>query len=124
MPWIFICRLSRATQRQPPNLGITLNNKGALLSIVEAAKFSMDALGPDSWVQPSRKQSPLYLDDIDIGRYFSIHFLSCVSKFIAKALYSFRALKGREPLLKVRLTHVYDGDILAVTMSHAIAGGR
>lgn len=33
-----------------------------------------------------------------------------------------RLLNGEEPLMKVRLTKLADGDILAVTLSHVITG--
>lgn len=33
-----------------------------------------------------------------------------------------RLLSGEEPLMKVRLTKLADGDILAITLSHVITG--
>lgn len=40
------------------------------------------------------------------------------------AMHRCRLLSGEEPLMKVRLTKLADGDILAITLSHVITGQR
>eukprot|EP00887_Chlorella_sp_A99_P004431 scaffold30.g4431.t1 len=61
-------------------------------------------LGPDSWpVQRGDRGSlPPYIEPMDTR---------------------LRMLRGKEPLLKVRLTRLANGDVLAFTLSHVLADG-
>lgn len=66
-----------------------------------------DAMSPDAWpqqrVSAARPGLPFYVQRMDTGR---------------------RLLGGGEPLLKVQLTRLADGDVLSLTACHILLGAR
>jgi hypothetical protein len=88
------------------DVNIALTNEGAELTVVEAPHLTLAACGPDSWpmrgVTVSGPAVPPYLPAIDTSK---------------------KLLAGQEPLMKVRLTRLADGDVLGITLSHVVTDG-
>ncbi|PRW20453.1 concanavalin A-like lectin glucanase [Chlorella sorokiniana] len=92
-----------------PRLGavcIQHTGAGALLTVLEGDGAGVDCMGPDTWPRSGMTIQdpavPFWIEPLDVGR---------------------RLLNGEEPLMKVRLTKLADGDILAITLSHIITDG-
>ncbi|KAI3430263.1 hypothetical protein D9Q98_004859 [Chlorella vulgaris] len=101
-------RLSKMQGMRLASLHIKHTNEGALLTVAEAPTITVEAaMGPSSWPRRSvtvpNPALPFYVDQLDPTR---------------RAL-----LRGKEPLMKVRLTRVADGAILSVTLCHVITDG-
>ena len=89
------------------SLAITNSNAGIEFRVVKQPSSTIhDIMDPSAWTMKSinitSPRFPAYLPDFDSGM---------------------KLLKGKEPLCKVQLTHLADGDVLAVSMSHTLTDG-
>lgn len=89
------------------SLSIDNSNAGIEFRVVEQRSSTIAAMmDPSSWTMKSIRintpRFPAYIPDYDSGM---------------------KLLKGKEPMCKVQLTHLADGDVLAVSMSHMLTDG-
>ena len=88
------------------DIAIQNSNIGIEFRVLHVPEKSLEDCGPDTWVMHditiSKPNVPFYIPFLDSGM---------------------KLLKGEEPLCKVQLTHLKDGDILGVSMSHMMTDG-
>lgn len=88
------------------DIAIQNSNIGIEFRVLDAPEKSLDDCGPQTWVMEgitiSKPNVPFYMPFLDSGM---------------------KLLKGEESLCKVQLTHLKDGDVLGVSMSHMMTDG-
>ena len=85
---------------------ITNCNAGIDFKVVDASDVCMDDVNAKSWTMKNMTISspnvPFYLPRLDVGVKF---------------------LRGHSPVCKIQLTHLKDGDVLGISMSHMMTDG-
>ena len=100
-------KLESALRWSVSSLAIVNSNAGIEFDVVNRPDTQIgELMTPAAWTMKSTSitspKVPSYFPSMDTGQ---------------------RMFKGKEPVCKVRLTHLQDGDILAVTMSHMLTDG-
>jgi len=100
-------KLEPALRWSVSSLAIVNSNAGIEFDVVNRPDTQIgELMTPAAWTMKSTSitspKVPSYFPSMDTGQ---------------------RMFKGKEPVCKVRLTHLQDGDILAVTMSHMLTDG-
>ncbi|EFN51956.1 hypothetical protein CHLNCDRAFT_139630 [Chlorella variabilis] len=87
------------------SLHIEHSGAGALLTVATSEDARVAGMGPLTWPQPritlAAPAIPFYIPPMD-GR---------------------RVMAGKEPLMKVQLSQLADGDVLGITLSHLVCDG-